>query len=55
MNNNQPNPPQNNQPKMSKKKLKELERQNKLARLNEEYRKMPKPKGQYIIPPVIHY
>ena len=54
MNNNQPNPPQNNQPKMSK-KLKELERQNKLARLNEEYRKMPKPKGQYIIPPVIHY
>lgn len=49
------NPPGNVDPKISKKKLKQIEKQNKLTRLNEEYKRMPKPKGQYIIPPVIHY
>ena len=49
------NVPGNTQPKMNKKKLKAIERQNKLARLKIEYQKMPKFKGQYIIPPVIHY
>ena len=49
------NPTGNAEPKISKKKLKQIEKQNKLARLNEEYKRMPKPKGQYIIPPVIHY
>lgn len=49
------NPTGNAEPKISKKKLKQIERQNKLEKLNEEYKRMPKPKGQYIIPPVIHY
>lgn len=58
--NNQPKPLNNplNQEKPkkpSKKKLKEIEKQNNILRVNQEYKKMPSNKGQYIIPPVIHY
>ena len=58
--NNQPKPLNNplnkEQPKkLSKKKLKEIEKQNNILRVNQEYKKMPSNKGQYIIPPVIHY
>ena len=58
--NNQPKPLNNplNQEKPkkpSKKKLKEIEKQNNILRVNQEYKKMPSNKGEYIIPPVIHY
>ena len=41
--------------KLGKKELEELEKKNKIRKKMDNYRKMPKNKGQYIIPPVIHY
>lgn len=41
--------------KLGKKELEKLEKKNKIRQLMDNYRKMPKNKGQYIIPPIIHY